>query len=85
MRCGFHLIIWMLVKILIKLIVNLGNLLSVTESITQDQMEIVSLRQEGKFQKILNPTRICLQINHDRIKEIIGHFNRLDATVTKHT
>ena len=34
---------------------------------------------------MINPTRIDLQNNYNRIIEILRHSNRLDTTVSKHT
>ena len=39
---------------------------------------------ERKWWKRINPTRINLQNNHSRFKNILRHNNRLDATVSKH-
>ena len=44
-----------------------------------------SLHQKKKWWQRINPTKIDLQDNHNKIEEILRHYNRLDVTVSKHT
>ena len=81
MTYSFGIINWVLAEIKQKNMDTIVRKLITCHRMLHPRANIISISRE----KMVRSTSIDLQNNHDRVKEILRHFNRLDSTINKNT